>query len=318
MNTSEGRPDEIGTMAGAHPEATAWLNLADGSELTYRQWDGQANRLARGLTERGIDRGDRVVIAFTPDEPFEWLIAYVAVHRAGAVAVPVNTRLSGPELGAILAHAEPTAVLASAATEGGVAWAELTAGMTGLQIVAVTGDVTDGATFSELLHPDASEPTSAFDPDRARDIMYTSGTTGAPKAVVVPYGKSDGEFRLPRWSGLGFMTASPFSTTSGILLIDGPMRGGLSGWYLPRFAVQPGGAHGRWRAHRAVDGAAPRRTIAERRGAHRLRPHRVRRGDPDAVRRQGQAPGLGRPTLAGGRGRSGGRDWRRSRTGPGR
>ncbi|MDT5247948.1 MAG: hypothetical protein QOJ28_582, partial [Mycobacterium sp.] len=92
MGTSERHPDDIGAMAGAHPEATAWLNLADGSELTFGQWDGQANRLARGLTERGIDRGDRVVIALTPDEPFEWLISYAAVHRAGAVAVPVNTR----------------------------------------------------------------------------------------------------------------------------------------------------------------------------------------------------------------------------------
>jgi acyl-CoA synthetase (AMP-forming)/AMP-acid ligase II len=235
MGTRERRSDEIGIMAGAHPEATAWLNLADGSELRFGQWDGQANRLARGLIERGIDRGDRVVIAITPDEPFDWLISYVAVHRAGAVAVPVNTRLSGPELGTILAHAEPTAVLASAATESGVAWAELTAGMTGLQTMAVTGDGTDVAALSELLHPDASTLADRGDAGGARDIMYTSGTTGAPKAVVVPCGKSDGELRESRWSGLGFMTASPFSTTSGILLIDGPMRGGLSGWYLPRF-----------------------------------------------------------------------------------
>ena len=41
--------------------------------------------------------------------------------------------------------------------------------------------------------------------------------------------------RAGPWSGLGFMTASPFSTTSGILLIDGPARAGLSGWYQPRF-----------------------------------------------------------------------------------
>ena len=41
--------------------------------------------------------------------------------------------------------------------------------------------------------------------------------------------------RRPEWNGLGFMTASPFSTTSGALLVYGPMSGGLSGWYLPRF-----------------------------------------------------------------------------------
>src|SRR5882757_8813156 len=132
------RTDDIGAMAATHPEATAWVNLADESELTFGQWDGQANRLARGLAERGIDRGDRVVIAITPDEPFEWLISYVAVRRAGAVAVPINTRLSRPELEAILTHAEPTAVLASAATESGVPWADLTAGLGGLRTFAMT------------------------------------------------------------------------------------------------------------------------------------------------------------------------------------
>jgi long-chain acyl-CoA synthetase len=233
------RTDDIGAMATAHPEATAWVNLADESELTFGQWDGQANRLARGLAERGIDRGDRVVIAITPDEPFEWLISYVAVHRAGAVAVPVNTRLSRPELEAILAHAEPTAVLASAATESGVPWADMTAGVAGLRVVAITGDDEPVPAFAELLHPDASAATTAFDADGAKDIMYTSGTTGVPKAVVVPHergeAKSGAELRRGPWSGLGFLTSSPFSTTSGILLIDGPMSGGLSGWYLPRF-----------------------------------------------------------------------------------
>ncbi len=39
-------------MAGAHPDATAWVNLADGSELTFGEWDAEANRLARGLGQR--------------------------------------------------------------------------------------------------------------------------------------------------------------------------------------------------------------------------------------------------------------------------
>jgi long-chain acyl-CoA synthetase len=38
------------------------------------------------------------------------------------------------------------------------------------------------------------------------------------------------------WLGLGFLTSSPFATTSGSLLVTGPLRGGLSGWFLPRFS----------------------------------------------------------------------------------
>ena len=82
---------------------------------------------------------DRVVIAINPDEPLAWLTTYVAVHRAGAVAVPLNTRLAVPELRAILAHAEPAVVLASTTTENGAPWAELVAGVAGLRLAATTG-----------------------------------------------------------------------------------------------------------------------------------------------------------------------------------
>ena len=106
-------PDEIGATADRNPTAVAWHNLADGSDLTFGAWHRWSNRLGRGLIGHGLRRGERAVIAIGPEEPFPWLIAYAAVHRAGAIAVPVSTRLAGPELAAILAHAEPTVVLAS-------------------------------------------------------------------------------------------------------------------------------------------------------------------------------------------------------------
>ena len=79
--------------------------------------------------------------------------------------------------------------------------------------------------------PEVRRPTGPAD---VMDLMYTSGTTGSPKAVVVRYG-SPRTTPLPDWNGLGFVTSSPFSTTSGVLLVYGPMAGGLSGWYLPHF-----------------------------------------------------------------------------------
>jgi acyl-CoA synthetase (AMP-forming)/AMP-acid ligase II len=149
--------------------------------------------------------------------------------------VPVNTRLAGVELRRILAHAGPAAVLASAVTDGGERWSELAGDTAGL--VVTTGD---GDTWSGLFATDPS-PLHRSDRDAETvDIMYTSGTTGAPKAVVVRADPTDAHARRPAWNGLGFMTCSPFSTTSGALLVHGPMRGGLSGWYLPRFDA------GRW------------------------------------------------------------------------
>ncbi len=230
--------DAVEAMAESHPDAVAWRNLADGSDLTFLDWNTRANQLARGLLERGLRPGGRVILAVGPDEPLPWLIAYAAIHRSGAVAVPVNTRLAPPELRAILAHAEPTAVLAGRDVDVGVTLDSLAEESPRIRVVARTGGP-DAPGWSGLLDADASASPSGPEEEIPANIMYTSGTTGAPKAVVVR--SSLHATRVPpHWLGLGFLTCSPFSTTSGALLINGPMLGGLSGWYLPRFDA------GRW------------------------------------------------------------------------
>jgi long-chain acyl-CoA synthetase len=222
-------------MVRMHPDAIAWHNLADRSDLSFRAWDAQANQLARGLVRRGLRAGERVVIAVGPDEPFPWLITYAAVHRAGAVAVPVNTRLAAPELRAIITHADPTVVIASPTTGGGTSGTDLVDAAAGLRVTAITETGSKATDWSALFDPDASALAAAGDAGVAMDIMYTSGTTGAPKAVVVRHDLPTEADPPPDWHGLGFMTSSPFSTTSGALLVYGPMSGGLSGWYQPRF-----------------------------------------------------------------------------------
>jgi long-chain acyl-CoA synthetase len=226
----------LARLAVDFPDGVAWKNLADGSELLLGPWHAQSNQLARGLVEQGLVPGDRVALAIGADEPLTWLVSYMAIHKAGGIAVPLNTRLQGPELNRILGHAQPAILLAGAPVL--VRLPDLASAVT---VVASTSVHAGTIPWASLLHDDASDLDHRVRDDDVADIMYTSGTTGEPKGVVILHSGLSTIDRVPSsWLDLGFLSASPFSTTSGSLLVCGPMRGGLSGWFLPVFDA------GRW------------------------------------------------------------------------
>ena len=214
------QPELVAQLAATFPSGVAWRNVADGSELTLGDWHRRSNRLARGLTSRGIEHGDRVVLLIGADQPLEWLVAYVAIHKAGAVAVPLSTPLGGGELARILEHAAPSIILCGPAPPE----------------VTVAGTGGGSPAWDDLFDRDDADLPVELAPGDVADVMYTSGTTGAPKGVVVRHDDLAGNGRVPSaWSGLGFLTSSPFTTTSGSLLVCGPLRSGLTGCFLPRF-----------------------------------------------------------------------------------
>ena len=216
----------LAQLAAAFPDGVAWRNLADGTQLTLEEWHRRSNRLARGLLGRGLGQGDRVGLVIGSDEPLEWLVSYIAVHKAGGVAVPLLPRLGPAELDRILTHAGAAIVLCSRGPD------ELRSAARTIVSTAGGGD----ARWADLLSSDDADVEPALSPDDVADIMYTSGTTGEPKGVVVRHGGLSTTDRVPpAWLGLGFLSSSPFATTSGSLLVCGPLRGGISGWFLPRF-----------------------------------------------------------------------------------
>jgi acyl-CoA synthetase (AMP-forming)/AMP-acid ligase II len=236
-------PDQLRLMAAAFPSEIAFTDVsADaGAQMTFREWDERSNRLARWLVDHGVQHGDRVAIHVPPEEPAEFLVGYSAAHKAGAVAVPTSTRLVARELAYVLGHAG--AVAAITGRSSGPVLAAARADLPALRdVVATDPAVVPGATgWAEVQAAiaDASTFQVPIERDDIADLMYTSGTTGRPKGVVVRH-RNVAMVRngLPRWSGRGaWLHASPMFTFAGIASTYNPMKLGLRLMYLPRFDV---------------------------------------------------------------------------------
>jgi acyl-CoA synthetase (AMP-forming)/AMP-acid ligase II len=230
--------DQLRFMAQQFPDEPGYVDLDAKQTLTFRQWDEQSNQAARWLVDNGVRKGDRVSIALPNNYCLRWIVAYAAVHKAGAVMVPANTRLSTPEMVAILGHAEISVMftcreLLEQARAVRAAVPALRA------IVCADGPDDDVLGWdAEIAAVDASAFQIPVDADDMADIMYTSGTTGLPKGVLVRHRNvamipNNG----PQWSNRGWLHGAPLFTFAGMSFIFNPMKMGLAGLYMPRFDV---------------------------------------------------------------------------------
>jgi fatty-acyl-CoA synthase len=154
--------------AAARPGRIACIELATGARLTFRELDARVAACAANL---GGMVGARV--AYIGRNSIDLVVLNIACVRAGAVFVPLNWRLTAPELAALLEDCTPRLLLHDA--EFAAAARAAAGGAMEVQ------DRADAAVFA----PAAPVPPAVPPDDAPCTLLYTSGTTGRPKAAII-------------------------------------------------------------------------------------------------------------------------------------
>lgn len=153
--------------------------------LSYAQWDARASRLANALLGLGLAKGDRV--ALLAHNAVEWFEIYVALARAGLVAVPINFRLMGPEIAYIVEHSQARAFIVQEGLRTVVEGirAGLPVDRERCVLFGAAAPQPGWQGYEALIASAAAEPpTVAVAPEDLFALMYTSGTTGRPKGAM--------------------------------------------------------------------------------------------------------------------------------------
>lgn len=174
----------LARQARKFPDAEA-LVFKD-KRYTYSGLNERVNRLANGLTELGIEKGDKVAVLFT--NCMEIVESYFAVFKIGAVAVPLNFRLAARELSYQLNHSDSKALIFGEAFKDTVASMRPELGNVKHYICTSEKGVEAAINYEEFLQRQpAGEPLVFVSDNDPAFIMYTAGTTGRPKGCVITH-----------------------------------------------------------------------------------------------------------------------------------
>lgn len=158
---------------------------SDQGDLTYAQLDERSDRLAAGLADKGVGRGDTVGL-YLMNGP-EYLEAFIAISKLGAVPFNVNYRYGADELAYLFSNAQASAIIFNSEFESVACEVQDRLGHLGL-LVAVGSEPADSRRVTAYEHLLQHSPRKGFMREETDFLLqYTGGTTGMPKGVMWPH-----------------------------------------------------------------------------------------------------------------------------------
>ncbi len=214
-------PDILTVYAGAQPDKLAVIDDKGNGDIvqwTYAEFEAQSNRVANALAALGA--GPRTKIIWCGPNSPQVVAVMMATRKIGAVAVPLNYRLTAEEARYVIGHSDAEIAYVDAE------YAQLFSGLVGdlpklRHVIVVNGVALDGMLGSELIDGASDSPPPELSDELAggATMIYTSGTTGKPKGAV-RYG-ADPEALLALIGLFGYRPDDIY-LTSGPLYHSGP------------------------------------------------------------------------------------------------
>ena len=211
--------DWLAKHATYSPEKLALIEIASDRRFTYGEFNQQANRFCAYLERIGVKSGDRVSVLLP--NCVELLFVLFGATKLGAIFVPLNFKLAVPELIPILADAQPAVLIYSNEFAG------MAAAIRTESVLAQLLNIDDLLPEIDKL-PDENPLRISADLESPQMLLYTSGTTGTPKGVILSH-------RMILWNSIN--TSIRMLTPGDTVLVHTPMfyTGGLNVYTLPAF-----------------------------------------------------------------------------------
>ncbi|MBV9958203.1 MAG: long-chain-fatty-acid--CoA ligase [Acidobacteria bacterium] len=223
--------------AEAAPEKAFLFSESDGRRYTYAEFDAAVNRTVRLLAAHGLGKGD--VVSLLMPNSAEYIIAYFACFKLGALAGPINSLLKPPEMAYIMTNSEAKALLVNSEFMPHIE--SIADELPSLDAVIEFDDESRAAqNFSgEREHL----PVTSLGKDDEAIIIYTSGTTGKPKGCLLTHGNLIANARqIKEW--LGFTESDRLLTMMPLFHMNAvsvttmtPLYAGASTVVSPKFSA---------------------------------------------------------------------------------